>query len=141
MTDVSLRSCESDSSIQAVESFLTGLTPSTIENKLESKMRRLLNKYRERKAKEASRKKEWEKVNSEKPNPDVDHPDDVKGIEEAQETIGDYKLKSDPQFDPPEELRDSTLKKYLELFGIREEVCVLISLSFLSHYSLTFLSN
>lgn len=108
--------------MQAVESFLTGLSPSTIEMKLETKMRRLLNKYRERKAKEASRKKEWEKVNTEKPNPDVDHPDDVKAIEDAQDTIGDYKLKSDSSFDPSEEMRDSTLKKYLELLSVREEV-------------------
>lgn len=41
-----------------LESFLRGLTESDIELRLETKCRRLLRKYRERKAKEAIRKKE-----------------------------------------------------------------------------------
>lgn len=43
---------------ERMESFLIGLSPDTVENKLESKMRRLLSKYRERKAKEIFRQKE-----------------------------------------------------------------------------------
>lgn len=41
-----------------LESFLQGLTESDIELRLETKCRRLLRKYRERKSKEAIRKKE-----------------------------------------------------------------------------------
>lgn len=119
---MSLRTCDSSNSSQNVESFLTGLNTNTIESKLESKMRRLLSKYRERKSKEMNRKKEWDKVNSQRPNPDEDHPDDVKAIEEAQETIGYYKLKSDLSYEPGENEKDSTLKKYNELLTTREEV-------------------
>lgn len=46
-----------------LESFLQGLTESDIELRLETKCRRLLRKYRERKAKEAIRKKEVIYVN------------------------------------------------------------------------------
>lgn len=41
-----------------VESFLEGLTASTISHKLETKMKRLLEKYRIRKAREDSNKEE-----------------------------------------------------------------------------------
>jgi hypothetical protein len=60
------------------------------ETRLESKMRRLLNKYRERKAKELERKKDWHTINREKPNPDIDHTTDKKLIEEASQTMGNY---------------------------------------------------
>lgn len=120
--DLSLRTMETESSVHNIESFLIGLTPSDIEMKLESKMRRLLNKYRERKAKELARKKEWEAVYAEKPNPNRDHPSDVKVIAEAQQTIGDYKLKTDPNFEVIEEGRDTTIKKLQELLKTREDI-------------------
>ena len=121
--DISLRTMDTESSLQHLESFLIGLlTPAMIEFKLESKMRRLLNKYRERKAKESARKHEWEVVNAEKPNPNLDHPNDVKIIEEAVKTVGDYKLKNDSQFEASEEERDTTIKKFTELIKIREEI-------------------
>lgn len=47
-----------DSQQDKRESFLEGLTQSTIDFKLETKMRRLLAKYRERKSKEQVRKME-----------------------------------------------------------------------------------
>lgn len=43
---------------EQLESFLQGLTESDIELRLETKCRRLLRKYRDRKSKEAIRKKE-----------------------------------------------------------------------------------
>lgn len=113
---------ETESSIPAVESFLIGLSPAEIETKLESKMRRLLNKYRERKSKEMARKKEWQAVNAEKPNPEMDHPTDKKLIEEAQQTIGNYKLKTDPKFEATDDERETVVKKLQELVKAREEV-------------------
>lgn len=120
--DISLRTMDTESSLHHLESFLVGLTPTMIEFKLESKMRRLLNKYRERKAKETARRREWEVVNAEKPNPNLDHPNDVKIIEEAEKTVGDYKLKTDSLFEASEEERDTTIKKFTELIKLREEI-------------------
>lgn len=44
--------------VDKVESFLEGLTASTISHKLETKMKRLLEKYRIRKAREDNNKEE-----------------------------------------------------------------------------------
>ena len=120
--DASIRTVESESSVPAVESFLIGLSPDDIETKLESKMRRLLNKYRERKSREFARKKEWQAVNTERPNPEMDHPTDKKLIEEAKQTIGNYKLKTDVKFEATEEQRETITKKLQEILKTRDDV-------------------
>lgn len=122
VVDASIRTADTESVTPAVESFLIGLSPSDIDTRLESKMRRLLNKYRERKSKEVARKKEWQTVNAEKPNPEMDHPTDKKQIEEAQQTIGNYKLKTDPMFEASEEERETIAQKLQELLQTREDV-------------------
>lgn len=65
-----------------------------------------MNKFRER----------------EKPNPEMDHPTDKKQIEEAQQTIGNYKLKTDPMFEASEEERETIAKKLQELLKTRDDV-------------------
>lgn len=121
--EASLRTLETESSLPIIEPFLIGLSAVDIETKLESKMRRLLNKYRERRAKERARKKEWEQVNNhERPNPDADHPTDIKMINEAKQTIGDYKLKSDVDYEASEETRETIVKKLDEIVRTREDV-------------------
>lgn len=85
-------------------------------------MRRLLNKYRERKSKELARKKEWHLVNSEKPDPEIDHPSDRKIIDEAKQTIGNYKLKSDPNYEANEDERETVVTKLDELLKTRRHV-------------------
>ena len=120
--DASIRTVESESSVPAVESFLIGLSPDDIETKLESKMRRLLNKYRERKSREFARKKEWQAVNTERPNPEMDHPTDKKLIEEAKQTIGNYKLKTDVKFEATDEQRETITKKLQEILKTRDDV-------------------
>lgn len=57
-----------------------------------------------------------------KPNPEANHPDDDRDLREAELTIGDYKLKMSPNFDPLEENRDTTLKKFKELLEVREQI-------------------
>lgn len=121
--EASLRTYETESSVPVVESFLIGLNAVDLETKIESKMRRLLNKYRDRRAKERARKKEWEVVNAERPNPEQDHPDDIRMIEGAKQTIGDYKLKSDLHIDDTtEEQAENIIKKLSDLIKIREDI-------------------
>jgi hypothetical protein len=119
--EASLRTLETESTAPIMESFLIGLNASDLESKLESKMRRLLTKYRDRKAKDQMRKKEWESVNAERPNPEADHPTDIKMIEEAKQTIGDYKLKSDAKYEAVEEQRETVIKKLQEIIKTRED--------------------
>lgn len=121
--EASLRTMDTESSVPVIEPFLIGLNAVDLETKIESQMRRLLNKYRERKAKERARKKEWEVVNAERPNPEEDHPNDIKMIEEAKQTIGDYKLKSDLKIDAStDEQPENIIKKLQELIKVREDI-------------------
>ncbi|XP_052861271.1 cilia- and flagella-associated protein 44 [Anopheles cruzii] len=111
-----------DSQLQRKESFLEGLSQSTIDFKLESKMRRLLAKYRERKNQETVRQQEWEAHKAAKPDPNVNDPADDQAIQEAAGTIGDYNLKSDPEYEPSEERVESATGKYRELLRVRQEL-------------------
>ncbi|XP_055535978.1 cilia- and flagella-associated protein 44 isoform X2 [Wyeomyia smithii] len=114
-----------DSQLETRESFLEGLTQSTIDFKLESKMKRLLAKYRERKSKERIRKLEWDELSARKPDPNVNHPDDDIAIKEAASSIGDYKLKTDPEYSPKEDYRETTLTKYRDLLECKEKLFTL----------------
>jgi len=119
--EASIRTLDTESAIPTVEPFLIGLNVSNLDAKFESKMCRLLNKYRERKAKELTRKKEWETVHAEHPNPDMDHPSDIKMMDEAKRTIGDYKLKSDHDFEASDEQRETVVSKLQEIVKTRED--------------------
>ncbi|KFB51082.1 AGAP006735-PA-like protein [Anopheles sinensis] len=114
-----------DSQLQRKESFLEGLSQSTIDFKLESKMRRLLSKYRERKNQETIRQQEWEEHKASKPDPNVNDPADDLAIREAASSIGDYNLKSDPEYEPIEEQVETTTGKYHELLRVRQEMFTL----------------
>ncbi|CRK89887.1 CLUMA_CG003434, isoform A [Clunio marinus] len=122
LNDTSIRTVESESTAPIVESFLIGLSAVDIETKLECQMRRLLNKYRQRKSREIARKKEWQIINAERPNPEQDHPADQKFIEEARKTIGNYKLKTDPNFEANENERETIVKKLQEVLQAREDI-------------------
>lgn len=87
---------------------------------LHTKIRRLLKKYKERKAYEQERRSEWELINQQKPNSETNHPDDVKAILECEQTIGDYKLKLDEDYVPPE--GDSLLLKSQEILEVQERI-------------------
>lgn len=92
---------------------------------LHTKVSRLLKKYKERKTYEQERKLEWERVNQQKPNSDVNHPDDVQAIQEAEQTVGDYKLKLDEDYVPPEKDEnggDSLLMKQAEILEVQERI-------------------
>uniref|UniRef100_A0A182V315 Cilia- and flagella-associated protein 44 n=1 Tax=Anopheles merus TaxID=30066 RepID=A0A182V315_ANOME len=114
-----------DSQMQRKESFLEGLSQSTIDFKLESKMRRLLAKYRDRKNQETIRQQEWEEHKASKPDPNANDPADDLAIKEAAGSIGDYNLKSDPDYEPAEEQVETTTGKYHELLRIRQEMFTL----------------
>ncbi|XP_023287600.1 uncharacterized protein LOC105700070 isoform X2 [Orussus abietinus] len=107
--------------IQGIESFLKGLSPSTIQYRLGVQINQLLRKYRARKARLEERNREWKAMYASKPDPHVNHPDDVLAIAEAKRTIGDYKLKLSSNFSAPPEKRESTLTKYKQLLDCRRK--------------------
>jgi hypothetical protein len=60
-----------------------------------------------------------------KPDEIKHHPDDIAAIVEAEESIGDYKLKSAANYRVPKHLRMTTVKKYDQLLEARERVSLL----------------
>ena len=68
---------------------------------------------------------QWDFFLKEKPNEIKNHPDDIAAIAEAEQTIGDYKLKSAADYRVSKHLWMSRVKKYYQLLEARERVsCV-----------------
>ena len=55
-----------------------------------------------------------------KPNKEAIEPDSMKLIKEAENTLGDYKLKSSPTYDVPENQRMNVSKKRKHMFLLEE---------------------
>lgn len=113
---------EEEFRVHRIESILREMGEGRKFTNLQTKIRRLLKKYKERKAHELERKHEWEVINQQKPNPDIDHPDDVQAMAEGQSTIGDFKLKLDEDYIPPENGNDSLLIKLQEILQVQERI-------------------
>lgn len=110
--------------VNRIESTLREMGEGKRTTNLHTKIRRLLKKYKERKAYVQERKLEWEKINQQRPNSEINHPDDVQAIVEAEHTIGDYKLKLDEDFVPPEEedCSNGLLAKMQEILSVQERI-------------------
>ncbi|KAH0534340.1 hypothetical protein KQX54_003166 [Cotesia glomerata] len=114
--------------VEGVESFLKGLSPETIQNKLGAQINQMLRKYRERKARLAQRAQEWKIMHASKPDTEADNEEDVRAVEEARRTIGDYKLKISNDFEYNKDFkqkRDTTLSKYKQLLDCRKKTHLL----------------
>lgn len=83
-------------------------------------MLRLLKSYRLRKAYDMERIHDWEKMQKAKPDPNRNHPDDDRAIEQAAATIGDYKLKTGADYEPA--AHETLCFKYNEIIGLRERI-------------------
>lgn len=64
---------------------------------------------------------QWQYILSIQPNPNKNDPNDDKEILDAQESIGDYKLKSDPMYSSNTTVHENTSRKFLELLKSRKE--------------------
>ena len=75
-----------------------------------------------------------------KPDDNYESIDDVNAIREAQENIGDYKLKSADDYVVPDHLRMNTVKARARLLQLKEQVRVLrmrMSVLHLLHFCMT----
>ncbi|XP_069678702.1 cilia- and flagella-associated protein 44 [Periplaneta americana] len=105
---------EPERKIPLFELFLKGL-PSTFEFQSNKKLQRLIERYLQRKQKQEKRQRQWDLLLKRKPDKMKNHPADVAAIEAAEESIGDYKLKSALDYKVPKHLRMSKVKKYIQL--------------------------
>lgn len=107
------------------ETFFFGRDPNTIVPRFSRKMVRLLLRYRSRQVYEVQRLHNWEKMEKRKPDPNKNHPDDDRKIEEAQRTLGDYKLKTGAQYEP--QSFETLAYKYHEVLKLREQLHAVLS--------------
>ncbi|XP_004436632.2 PREDICTED: cilia- and flagella-associated protein 44 [Ceratotherium simum simum] len=85
-----------------------------VENQIE-KTRKLMLKAERAQLKIQQRKKEWEELYKSKPVDDYEDPKDVQAIKEAQLYMGDFNLKTAPDYKIPEHMRINAAKKEEEL--------------------------
>ncbi|KAJ6662253.1 hypothetical protein lerEdw1_012416 [Lerista edwardsae] len=88
-----------------------------VENRLE-KLRKVIEKADKAKAKIQQRRNEWEELYKGKPSDDYEDPQDLEDIKEAQENMGDYKLKTATNYKIPEHMRINADKKSFQLSSL-----------------------
>lgn len=106
------------------ETFFFGRDPNSIIPRFSRKMLRLLGRYRSRQLYQVERSFNWEKMVKHKPDPNKNHPDDDRKIQEAERNIGDYKLKTGSQYEP--QPHETLTYKYKEIVTLRETLHDLI---------------
>jgi hypothetical protein len=83
------------------------------ENMTKQEARRLRRRRRER---------EWEAFMAKKPSDDYEDPEDAQAIDDAKNDMGDFKLKSDPNYIVPQEERINTGNKRQQLLLLEDEM-------------------
>lgn len=82
-----------------------------MQNSVKEKSKSTLSKHEQRKAVRAKRQEEWNAFLSTKPDDSYMNPDDIAAIKDAEQNMGDFKLKSDKDFIPSEEQRMTAPRK------------------------------
>lgn len=81
-----------------------------------------LQKVEKKKKKRERRKAQWQQLYLTKPADDYEDPGDVAAIKEAQENMGDYKLKTAKDYSVPDHLRMNVHRARLHLYKLVEIV-------------------
>uniref|UniRef100_H2ZFC3 DUF4201 domain-containing protein n=1 Tax=Ciona savignyi TaxID=51511 RepID=H2ZFC3_CIOSA len=102
---------------QADETFIKSKQKksSLLHGRQAEKVAKALKKAEEAKLKREKRQKEWEELFRSKPDENFEDPADVAAIKDAQANMGDFKLKTAPDYVVPEHLRMDTEKKRYQL--------------------------
>ena len=114
MDDMGTQGLSASDQMKKIFGKLRGATAQRIE--------RALRKMDERKLKRLKRKKEWRVLLSSKLPDDYENPVDVANIKNAEDNLGDFKLKSSKDFIVPEEQRMNVYKAVERLMKIKEFV-------------------
>ncbi|XP_072902159.1 cilia- and flagella-associated protein 44 isoform X2 [Hemitrygon akajei] len=90
------------------------------------RLQNIINKTDNAKAKIEQRKKEWTELYLSQPDDNYEDPNDVAAIKDAQEHMGDFKLKTASDYTVPEHLRINAEKKRNQLIHLEELINELI---------------
>ncbi|GFR82702.1 cilia- and flagella-associated protein 44-like [Elysia marginata] len=94
----------------------------TLKGSMGERVNNALQKVEEKKKKRAARRALWEELYSRKPDDDYEDPQDVAAIKEAQENMGDYKLKTAADYVVPDHLRMNVDKARGRLLSIKDMI-------------------
>ncbi|XP_036151277.1 cilia- and flagella-associated protein 44 [Monomorium pharaonis] len=108
--------------IRPVAEFLKDMNYEDLDSSLGIQLNQMLRKYILRKTKLEQREKEWKVIYNDKPDITTTHTHDILVIEEANKTIGDYKLKTSSTFNLLSEERDTISSKYEELLNCQKKL-------------------
>ncbi|XP_022090775.1 cilia- and flagella-associated protein 44-like isoform X2 [Acanthaster planci] len=86
------------------------------------KVAKALQKAEKVRQKRLAREKQWEELLCSKPPEDYEDPADVAAIKDAQDHMGDFKLKTAKDYSVPEHLRMNALKKRNQLVTLEEMI-------------------
>ncbi|XP_033126041.1 cilia- and flagella-associated protein 44-like [Anneissia japonica] len=91
-----------------------------LTGRLGEKIANALQKAEKIKKKREARQAQWDELHAHKPPEDYEDPNDIRAIKEAQEHMGDFKLKTAKDYVVPEHLRMNALKKRNQLIILKE---------------------
>ena len=81
-----------------------------------------LHKQELRRLQRKKREEQWAQFNKTKPDENYENPNDASMIKEAVENMGDFKLKSDPNYIVPEDQRVNATKKRTQMLLLEESI-------------------
>ena len=81
-----------------------------------------LHKQELRRLQRKKREEQWAQFNKTKPDENYENPNDVAMIKEAIDNMGDFKLKSDPNYIVPEDQRVNATKKRTQMLLLEESI-------------------
>ncbi|XP_069491898.1 cilia- and flagella-associated protein 44 isoform X2 [Ambystoma mexicanum] len=93
-----------------------------LAGKRAEKLEKLVQKSDRAKAKISQRKHEWELLFKQKPSDNYEDPQEVTAIQSAAEHMGDFKLKTSPNYTVPENMRMTADRKRYQLAMLEEMI-------------------
>ncbi|KAF6034679.1 hypothetical protein EB796_007012 [Bugula neritina] len=99
---------------------LTSKAQTNLKGAMGQRIQKALQKVEEKKRKRAERKAEWDNLFNTRPDDNYEDPEDVAAIAEAQNNMGDYKLKTADDYVVPDHLRMNVEKAIMKLLVLKE---------------------
>jgi hypothetical protein len=94
----------------------------TFQGATAMRIERALRKMEDRKIKRLKRKREWKILLGSKLPDDYENPEDIANIKNAEDNLGDFKLKTSKDFIVPEDQRMNVFKAVERLMLIKDYV-------------------
>ncbi|XP_046572732.1 cilia- and flagella-associated protein 44-like isoform X2 [Haliotis rubra] len=109
-----------DGSGEKTDESMGAKVVTSLKGSMGERITKALKKVEEKKKKRAARRAQWEDLYIQKPDDDYEDPADVSGIKEAKENMGDYKLKTAPDYVVPDHLRMNVEKARGRLLVLKD---------------------